>query len=160
MQTTIVSAFVWATGINQYIPRTLSSPCPPNGCKLQAVQCCLCQCSHQPWYCSIQILLSLAIPHSTFRAMICSISFWAFGLIFMSWDFSIHFQSTSSSSARRRRSCLKFDSSSCLPLRRAIPWWERWIYFGQFSGGSSYFSPFDSWAAPWAAHQRDLVELT
>ena len=49
---------------DQYIPLILSSPYPSNVCKLQAVQCCLHQCSHQPRYCSIQIQLCHFLYHA------------------------------------------------------------------------------------------------
>ena len=65
MQMTIVCAFVWATGIRPiYSSHTVIS-LSPNICKLQAVQCCSHQCSHQPWYCSNQIQLCYLLYHAT-----------------------------------------------------------------------------------------------
>ena len=70
MQATIVSALIWVTGIRSINSSHTVISLSPNVCKLQAVQCCSDQCSHQPWYCRILIQLCHFLHHSTFRPMI------------------------------------------------------------------------------------------
>ena len=98
--------------------------------------------------------ISLAISRSTFRDMICSILFWAFGpytchMFFQStFEALHHLQLGEGGAAWYLTHCL-----ACHYEEQCIGGKDR-IYFGPFSGGSSYIRPFDSCAAPSATHQR------